>query len=103
MPEFSKVAEATALPPGSSLCVDFNGERVALFNVDGSVYAIGDTCTHVGGRLSEGEVEGTTVKCPLHGATFDLMTGEVRSPPAGSGVPCYQARVQGDAIEVTAG
>ena len=102
MAEFSKVADAKDIPPGSSLCVEFNGERVALFNVGGSLHAIGDTCTHRGGRLSEGAVEGTVVTCPLHGATFDLTSGNVTGPPAGSGVPCYQARVEGEAVQIAA-
>ena len=51
MAEFSKVADAKDIPPGSSLCVEFNRERVALFNVDGNLHAIGDTCTHRGGQL----------------------------------------------------
>ncbi len=102
MSDFTRVADAKDVPPGKSVCVEFGGEKVALFNVDGTLYAIADTCTHVGGSLSEGEVNGTVVTCPLHGATFDLTTGSVTSPPAGSGVTRYQVRVEGEEIQLAA-
>ena len=102
MGDFAKVADVADLPPGKSICVEFGGEKVALFNVDGTIYAIGDTCTHVGGPLSEGQVNGTVVTCPYHGATFDLTTGSVTGPPASSGVKCYQARTEGDEIQIAA-
>ncbi len=102
MSEFTKVADSAGLSPGGSMCVEFGGEQVALFNVSGEVYAIADSCTHVGGPLSEGSVEGSVVTCPLHGATFDLTTGNVTGPPAGSPVKCYQVRLEGDEIQIGA-
>ncbi len=102
MSDFTRVVDAKDVPPGKSVCVEFGGENVALFNVDGTLYAIADTCTHAGGSLSEGEVEGTVVTCPLHGATFDLTTGGVTGPPASSGVTCYQVRVEDDEIQIAA-
>ena len=100
MAEFTKVADAKDLPPGTSKCVDFAGGKVALFNVDGSIHAISDSCTHVGGPLSEGELEGRIVTCPLHGATFDVTTGEKTGPPAASDVDCFRVRVEGDDIQI---
>ncbi len=100
MAEFQKVADSMDLPPGTSMCIELSGEKVALFNVGGAVYAIADACTHVGGSLSEGEVDGTVVTCPLHGATFELTTGDVTGPPAASAVTRYEVRVEGDAIQV---
>lgn len=94
MSEYTRVASADELPPGKSTCVELGGEKVALFNVDGRFHAIGDSCTHVGGPLSEGELEGTTVTCPWHGATFDLETGAATGPPARGDVPCYDVRVE---------
>jgi hypothetical protein len=61
--------------------------------VEGSYHAIGDTCTHRGGPLSEGDVQGTRVTCPWHGADFDLKTGAVLGPPAQKGVPSYKVMV----------
>jgi 3-phenylpropionate/trans-cinnamate dioxygenase ferredoxin component len=95
-----RVASVTDVPPGGALGVEVQGRRIALFNVEGTIYAIDDTCTHNGGPLSEGVPVGTAVVCPWHGAEFDLGTGEVLGPPAESPVRCYPARVVGDTIEI---
>ena len=102
MGEFTKAADAKDLPPGQSMCIEFGGEKVALFNIGGTVHAISDACTHRGGSLSEGEVTGTDVTCPLHGATFDLTTGSVKGPPANSPVTHYEVQVDGDEIQIAA-
>ena len=94
----TKVADLKTLPPGKSACVMFGGEKVALFNASGTVHAIADTCSHRGGPLSEGEVEGTTVTCPWHGASFDLKTGAALGPPATQGVKRYQVTMNGNEI-----
>ena len=70
MGQFIKVAQKGDIPPGKCVSVEVNGQRVALFNVDGAYYAIGDTCTHRGGPLSEGDLDVKVVTCPWHGATF---------------------------------
>ena len=95
-----KVAETNEVPPGTAKAVDVEGRPVALFNIDGTYYAIDDTCTHRGGPLSEGEVDGTVVACPLHGATFDITTGNVLGPPASEGVAHYNVQVDGNDIKV---
>jgi NAD(P)H-dependent nitrite reductase small subunit len=100
MAEFVKVAKVSDLSPGQGKMVETSGKKIALFNVDGSFYAIDDACTHRGGPLSEGMLEGTQVACPWHGATFDITTGAVLSNPAADGVAQYNTRVEGDDIEV---
>ncbi len=100
MGELLKVAETSQLPPGVAICVDVKGRRIALFNVDGSYYAIDDTCPHSGGPLSEGDVEGRQIVCPWHGATFDLADGSVLAPPADENVVSYRVEVDGDDIKV---
>ena len=102
MSEYMKIADAADLPPGAAMSADFGGAKVALFNVEGTVYAISDACTHVGGPLSQGTVNGTTVTCPLHGATFDLTTGNATGPPAIAPVTHYDVRVEGDEIQIAA-
>ena len=102
MSDFIKVLDAGDVPPGKSVCVEFGGEKVALFNVDGTFHAVSDACTHVGGPLSDGEVDGTVVTCPLHGATFDLTTGSATGPPASTALKCYQVRVEGGEIQLAA-
>jgi nitrite reductase/ring-hydroxylating ferredoxin subunit len=71
MPKLIKIAETKDLTPGQAAAFDLEGQRIALFNVEGTYYAIGDSCTHRGGPLSEGDVQGTKVTCPWHGADFD--------------------------------
>ncbi len=100
MPEFVKVAKTDEVPSGQAKMVDVNGKEIALFNVDGSFYAIDNTCTHVGGPLSEGELSGVEVTCPWHGGVFDVTTGEVLGPPPGRAVNRYNVRVEGSDIEV---
>jgi nitrite reductase/ring-hydroxylating ferredoxin subunit len=100
MAGFVKVAKTSEIAPGQGKQVEVNGKKIALFNVEGSFYVIDDTCTHRGGPLSEGALEGKKVTCPWHGATYDLTTGEVLSPPAPKGVARYNARVEGDDVEV---
>jgi nitrite reductase/ring-hydroxylating ferredoxin subunit len=71
-----KIAGTQDVPPGKAAAFDVEGRRIALFNIEGSYYAIDDTCTHEGGPLCEGEVRGFKVTCPWHGADFDLKSGE---------------------------
>ena len=100
MGELIKVATLSDLPPGTCRQVDVDGRAVAVFNVDGAIHAIGGTCTHRGGPLGEGELDGTVVTCPLHGAQFDVTTGQVVGPPAAQSVPAYTVLVQGEDIKV---
>jgi nitrite reductase/ring-hydroxylating ferredoxin subunit len=100
VPEFVKVAKTDEIPSGTAKFIDMNGKEIALFNVGGSFHAIDNTCTHVGGPLYEGEIEGSEVTCPWHGAVFDVTTGQVLGPPAGESVNRYNVRVEGSDIEV---
>ena len=100
MSELYRVAGKNDVTPGQAISVEVIGQRVALFNVEGNYYAIGDTCTHRGGPLSEGEVDSTTVTCPWHGAQFDLRTGDANRPPAPTGVPAYKVVVEGDDVKI---
>lgn len=100
MDQLVKIADTRDVPAGGCIPVEVAGRRLALFNIDGKYYAIDDTCTHSGGSLAEGDVQGNVVKCPLHGAEFDVTTGEVLGPPAPSGVTCYKVRVEGNEIAI---
>ena len=64
MPEYVRVAQASELEPNHGKLVEVQGKKIALFNVDGKFHAIDNTCTHRGGPLSEGELEGDEVTCP---------------------------------------
>ncbi len=100
MPKTIKVAQTGELSPGSGKVVDADGRSIALFNVEGTYYAIDNTCTHKGGPLGEGELNGDTVTCPWHGAHFDVKTGKVLKKPAGKDVNSFPIRVVGSDILV---
>ncbi len=100
MAEYIKVATTDEVEPGGSKLVEVQGRRVALFNLEGTFYAIDDVCTHRGAPLSEGELMGREVQCPWHGACFDVTTGEASGPPAEEGVDTFNVRVAGSDVEV---
>ena len=77
MPEWIRVADLAATPPGSAQVVRVGRYDVALFNVAGSYYALENACPHQGGPIAEGWVEGLTVTCPWHAWCFDLRTGDM--------------------------
>ena len=96
--EFTKVAQTNEVPPGNMKLVELGAERVLLVNVEGSYHAIGEECTHAGGLLSEGYLEGHQVECPLHASIFDVTSGAPVTPPADESVPVYQVKVEGSDI-----
>jgi len=100
MAEYVKVAKAGEIEPGTAKLVQVGDKKIALFNVDGSYYAIDDTCTHRGGPLSDGMLDGKHVTCPWHGAIFDVTTGQNITPPAPGPVTSFKLRLSGDDIEV---
>ena len=100
MGELIEVARLSDVPPGACRQLNAAGRPVAVFNVNGTICAIHGTCTHRGGPLGEGELEGSVVTCPWHGAQFDVTTGQVVGPPAPQNVPTYKVVVEGDLIKV---
>lgn len=100
MGSFVKVAKTSEIPGAGGKMVTVGGKEIALFQSDGKFYALDNTCTHAGGPLCEGEVQGTTVECPWHGAHFSLETGKVLAPPAQLDVASYPVRQQGDDLEI---
>lgn len=94
------VALLADLPKGAMRYVEVDGLPIALANVDGAVYAFGDSCRHQGGSLSSGALIGDTVACPWHGWTYSVRTGKSIVPPIGLRVPTYPVRVVDGAIIV---
>ena len=76
-------------------------QRLAVCNVEGEFYAIEDVCTHDGGSLDQGELEGEEIECPRHGARFDVRTGRATMMPAAMPVQTYAVRVDGDDLFVS--
>ena len=100
MPEFVKVATVDEVPAGQAKLVEVNGQEIALFNLGGAFHALDNSCTHVGGPLCEGEITGTEVTCPWHGAVFDVTSGQVLGPPAASNVDRYNVVVEGADVKI---
>lgn len=99
MSDFVKVATVDEIPLGGSKLIEVDSVRIALFNLDGSVFAIEDVCTHDGGPLVEGEVlDGCQVMCPRHGARFDIRTGEALSFPAFEATTTYEVKIDGEDV-----
>jgi nitrite reductase/ring-hydroxylating ferredoxin subunit len=101
MTQFVKVgsrAEFEDLEGGK--VVEADGQRIAVFNIGGSYYAIENTCPHRGGPLAEGMVTGEEVICPWHGSRFNVKTGSVVTPPARQGVKSFPVRVTGNDVEI---
>lgn len=100
MSDWVDVADVNELPGGSSRVVDVDGAMIAVFNLDGEYYAIEDICTHDGGELASGDLEGEEIICPRHGARFNIKTGEVTAPPAYEAVATFPVRIQANKIQV---
>ena len=101
MAEFVTVAKVSEVGPGQLKHVELNGDtQICLANVDGTIYAIGGECTHSGGPLGEGDLDGNIVTCPWHGGTFDVTSGEVEGPPPDDSEPKYEVRIEGDDVQV---
>lgn len=98
---FVPVATVHDVPPGALWRVEIAGRLVCLANVAGQIYAINDDCPHIGGALSEGELEGCVVTCPVHLAQFDVRSGRVLRGPAREDVPTHQVRIEGEQVLLT--
>ena len=95
------LARLSEVPPGTLKRVEHDVVSICLARAnDGSVYAIGDVCTHEESSLSEGTIEEIEVECPAHSSRFNLRTGAVMCGPATRGVASYTADVVGDEIYV---
>ena len=90
------------LGEGDCMTLSVEGKRVAVFRSDGGVHALSDVCTHARGSLSEGGVRDGKVRCPRHGAPFDLRTGEALGYPANEDVQNYETKVEDGKVYVNA-
>ncbi len=92
-----KVEGMSDLQPGENRTVQVNGLSIAFFNVNGELFAIGNSCAHRGGSLGDGFLEGDIVTCPLHGWQYDVKTGSCVMVPSAS-VPCFPVKKEGNDI-----
>jgi len=100
MAEFVAVARAEDVKEGEMRAFDARDAKIAVANVGGTFYAFGDTCTHMGCSLAEGDLEETIVTCPCHGSEFDVTSGEVLRGPAREPVSAYEVRAEGENLEI---
>lgn len=95
-----KLATVDQLKPGSFFAVEHDGEPIALYNVNGTIYATRNECSHDGGTLTGGWMEGACVVCPRHGAKFDVASGKATALPAVISIDTYPVKVEGNDIYV---
>ena len=100
MSEWVTAARADELPPGEWRTVDVDGTQVVVFNLDGEYFAIEDVCTHDGGQLTGGTIEGAEIVCPRHGARFSIRTGEALTAPAYEPTAKFPVRVENGEVQV---
>lgn len=94
------VAKVSEIPVGTTRRCLVGGVEVLLCNVDGDFYAVEDVCTHDGGPLDQSELEGSRIRCPRHGAIFDVVTGSALTLPAVIPLETFPVTVDGDEIAV---
>ena len=92
---YVKVGRAEDVPDGRPELFDVEDRQIAVYRLSDGYYAIEDICTHDGGPLAEGEIDGDEVVCPRHGARFDIKTGAARCMPAVTPVESYPVKVEG--------
>ena len=100
MSEWITVARAEELAPSERRVVDAGDAQIAVFNLDGQYFAIEDVCTHDGGQLTGGIVEGDQIVCPRHGARFCIRTGAALSAPAYESTRTLPVRVENGEIQI---
>jgi nitrite reductase/ring-hydroxylating ferredoxin subunit len=90
------------MAPGEKKRFEINGLAVCVINLDGEYYAVADTCTHAKASLSNGQLMGNEIQCPMHGAYFDVKTGAVMSPPAVEPIATYAVTIEGKELYLEA-
>ena len=100
MLDFVPVAKVSEIPDPGKKLVEVDERLVVVIHTSGQFYAIDDVCTHDGGPLGEGELEGYSIICPRHGARFDIRDGRALTMPATKATASHEVRVEGDQILV---
>jgi naphthalene 1,2-dioxygenase system ferredoxin subunit len=98
-----KAADRSAVSDGEVVGVTVAGHEIALYDIDGEIFATDDICTHAYAKLSDGWLEKGEIECPLHAGRFDIKTGKATAPPCVDDVKTYPVRVEGDEIQIKLG
>jgi nitrite reductase/ring-hydroxylating ferredoxin subunit len=94
------VASRAALAEGDVLGVEVRGQAIALYNVEGEIYATDNVCSHAFAFLSDGWLDGDVIECPLHAGRFEVKTGKGLGPPIPCDIRSFPVRVVGDEVQV---
>ena len=100
MAGFVRVCKTSDIPDPGKAVFEVDHRFVVVFHLDGDFYAIEDACTHDGGPLSKGDIEGFQIICPRHGARFDIPTGQAMTMPAVHATPAHEVKIEGDDVWV---
>jgi len=98
--EFLEIAPADQLPDGERMFIEVEGKSIVIFKIAGTLFAIGDICSHDNGPVGDGEIEENEIICPRHGGRFDVRTGKATSLPAVMDIPSYPIREKDGMIEI---
>lgn len=97
---YIQITSVQEVPDGERLFFEIDGVSIVLFASGGKYFALGDECSHDGGPIGDGQIEGDEIVCPRHGARFDIHTGKVTRMPAVKDIPSFPVRVVDDMIEI---
>jgi len=97
---YIQVTSVQEIPDGERIFFEIDGLSIVLFAIGGKFYATSDQCSHDGGPIGEGQIEGFEIICPRHGARFDIRNGKATRMPAVQDIPYYPIRVVDDMIEI---
>lgn len=100
MSDFIEVAKLADIPASGKLSIEVGERYLVVVRVDGELYCLDDVCTHDGGTLGDGELDGFCIACPRHGAQFDIRDGSALTMPATEPTGSHAVRIDGDAILV---
>ena len=100
MPDFVKVATVSSIPDPGRTTVEIGDRLVVILHVAGEFFCIDDVCTHDGGPLGDGSLDGHQIACPRHGALFDVRTGKALTMPATQATASHEVKVDGDDVLV---
>jgi 3-phenylpropionate/trans-cinnamate dioxygenase ferredoxin subunit len=98
--EYVTAASVDQLELGTPFCATVNGKPLLICRLPEGIFAMDNTCSHAGGSLCKGDLEGTVIECPRHGAKFDVRTGAVVAAPAKVPQQVYKVRIDGDKVQV---
>jgi 3-phenylpropionate/trans-cinnamate dioxygenase ferredoxin component len=100
MSDFVRVAKVSEIPDPGKLIAEVEDRLMVLFHVGGQLYALDDVCTHDGGPLGEGQLDGFCIACPRHGAKFDIRDGRALTMPATRPTVAHEVKIEGDDVLV---